>query len=104
MANNLGVSLDKLTSTVGTLREQKTVMKGKLSNVSSSVKELRSSWDSDAAQRLQGIATQMQERFNELEKQVDGFATFLDEAITNYEATEEKTQSLMDKVLGAFSE
>ena len=102
MANNLGVSLDKLISTVGVLREQKGVMKTKLSAVSSNVTGLRRSWDSPAAQGLQGIANQMQGRFDELEKEVNGFADVLDGIIRNYQSNEAKNENVMDKVLGAF--
>ena len=103
MANNLGVSIDKLISTVGVLREQKGVMKGKLSAVSTSITELRGSWDSPAAQSLQGIASQMQGRFDELEKEVDAFANVLDGIIRNYQANEAKNEAVMDQVMGAFS-
>lgn len=103
MANNLGVSLDKLNQTLGVLREQKSAMKGRLSAVSSSVASLRGSWDSPAAQSLQGIAAKMENRFGELEKEVNGFATVLEGILKNYKTNEAKTESMMDKVMSSFS-
>ncbi|QUC66377.1 hypothetical protein [Aristaeella hokkaidonensis] len=102
MANNVGISLDEAVRVLGVIREQKSTMKGKLSNISSSVSNLKSSWKSDAADNLQGIAANMQDRFNELEKDVDGFATLLEQIIQNWDKTETSTKTVMDKVMNAF--
>ena len=102
MANNLGVSLEKLQETVEILREQKLCMNSKLSNISSSVSNLRSSWDSPASQELQGIAAKMEDRFQELEKDVDSFAQFLDGVIRNYNATENVATDIMGDILSQF--
>ena len=102
MANNVGISLDEAVRVLGVIREQKSTMKGTLANISSSVSNLKSSWQSDAADNLQGIASSMQERFNELEKEVDGFATLLEQIIQNWDKTETSTKTVMDKVMSAF--
>ena len=102
MANNVGISLDEAVRVLGVIREQKSTMKGKLSNISRSVNDLKSSWQSDAADNLQGIASSMQERFNELEKEVDGFAALLEQIIQNWDKTETSTKTIMDKVMNAF--
>ena len=101
--SNLGVSIPKLTSTVNTLREQKSAMQSKLSAVSDAVTALRGSWDSPAAQELSGIAKNMSTEFEKLAKEVTGFANTLDQIIQNYEKNEAKTQSMMDKVMSSFS-
>lgn len=103
MANNLGVSLDKLVETVNIIREQNQTMKTELSSISSSVSGLRSSWDSPAAQNLQAISSKMSDRFVELEKDVNAFATFLDGVISNYDVTEEQAQGMMQNIMQAFS-
>lgn len=103
MANNLGVSLDKLVETVNIIREQNQTMKTELTNISSSVSNLRGSWDSPAAQNLQTIASKMSDRFVELEKDVAAFASFLDSVISNYDVTEEQAQSMMQNIMQSFS-
>ena len=102
MNGNLGVSPEKLVETVGVLRDQKALMQSKLTNISSSVTNLRSSWESPASEQLQGIAGTMQERFNELEKAVESFAVFLDGVIQNYDVTETQAQDILSNVLNAF--
>ena len=102
MAGNVGVSLDVLQSTRGVIREQNSMMASKLSNISSSVSTLRGSWDSPAAQQLEGIASTMSERFEELKKTVESFASFLDQVITNYERGEVINQEILDQILKGY--
>ena len=103
MANNLGVSLDKLVETVGIIREQDQTMSTKLNGISDSVNNLRNSWDSPAAQNLQGIASKMSDRFEELHKDVIAFANFLDNVIKNYDVTEEQAENMMQNIMQAFN-
>ena len=102
MPGNVGISLDEATRVLNTIREQKMIMKGKLSNISSSVKNLKSSWQSDAADNLQGIATSMQSKFDELETEVDGFATVLEGIIHNYNSNEINVDTIMENTLSAY--
>lgn len=102
MANNLGVSLDKLVETVGIIREQDQIMATKLNGVSDNVSNLRNSWDSPAAQNIQGIASKMSDRFEDLHKDVMAFATFLDGVISNYDVTEAQAENVMQSVMQAF--
>lgn len=103
MAGDLGVSLDVLTQTTESIREQKTVMTTKLNEISSSVSNMRSVWDSPASQSLQSIASQMSDRFAELAKDVENFAIYLEGITQNYEKTEEKQKGSLDTLLQAFN-
>ena len=103
MANNLGVSLDKLEETVQIIREQNQLMKTNLGNISSSVANLRSSWDSPASQNLSSISSKMSDRFVELEKDINAFANFLDGVIANYDVTEGKAETALQSILQSFS-
>ena len=102
MANNLGVSLDKLVETLAVIREQDQIMANKLNNVSDNVTNLRSVWDSPAAQNIQGIASKMSDRFNDLHKDVMAFAAFLDGVIRNYDVTESQADQVMQSVMQSF--
>lgn len=103
MANNLGVSVEKLKETVNTLRNQKSIMAGKLSDISNAVAQLNSSWQSDAANNLKPIADKMAEKFTGLEKEVEGFAVFLERVIEGYIVTEHHTTNLTDEVMNQYS-
>lgn len=103
MANDLGVSPQKLSETVATLREQKGIMQVRLENISESIKDLEASWQSDASQGLKTIAAKMSDRFGELKKEVESFAVFLDQVIVNYEQVEEKTQGELNAIADAFN-
>ena len=102
MEGNLGVSLEVLKTTARIIREQKELMGSKLSSISSSVSGLRRSYDSPAAQNLEGIASNMSERFAELKKEVEGFAKLLDEITGNYEVNENSAEEMLSKVLEGF--
>lgn len=102
MADNLGVSIEKLQETVNTMRELKGTMASRLNNVSASVSNLRSRYDSPAAQNLQGIASNMAGRFAELEKEVDSFSNFLDGVIKNYTVTESTAEAKLVDVMNQF--
>lgn len=103
MANNLGVSPEKLQEAVNTLREQKSTMAAKLSDISNAVKNLNSSWQSDAANNLKPIADKMAEKFAGLEKEVENFAVFLDRVIEEYRNTEYGTTNLTNEVMDQYS-
>ncbi len=103
MANNLGVSVEKLKETVNTLRVQKSIMARNLDNISNVVAQLNSSWQSDAANNLKPIADKMAEKFAGLEKEVEGFAVFLEHVSKGYDDTERHTTNLTDKVMNQYS-
>ena len=102
MANDLGVSLEVLQSTVNTITQEKTSMRTCLSAISEDVRNLRSKWDSPASQNLQRIASNMSDRFKDLETSVNSFAEFLTDVIRNYSETEEAATQQMTDVMSAF--
>lgn len=84
MSNNLGVNIAKLEETAAKLREKKEVMSEKLDSISSAVEQVDSILQSDATKDMRAIAAKMADRFSEIEKEVEGFAVFLDGIIENY--------------------
>lgn len=103
MANNLGVSVGDLKGTVNTLREQKSIMATKLNYISNAVAQLNSSWQSDAANNLKPIADKMAEKFAGLEKEVEGFAAFLDGVIEEYVQKEHDITNLTNQMIDQYS-
>ncbi len=103
MAGNLGVTIEKLQETVQTLNDENGNMQAKLQNIADSVSNLRSSWESPAAENLQSIASNMSARFEELRALVNDFALFLQNSIDNYETTEGKAEEMMSSVMQAFN-
>ena len=103
MAGNIGVDMSVIKSTAESIRSENRTMETNLSGISESVNNLRSSWQSEAANELSNIASRMSSRFSELEKSVESFAVFLDGVFANYEATERQAVSSQQSVSNMFN-
>ena len=102
MAEQLGVSLEVLKSTVQQLRTQKDTMSKKLSDISSAVSGLTAVYQSPAAEELKTLASNMSDRFQALEQQVKGFADTLEAHIINYDNASNKEKQNLDKNMKRF--
>ena len=103
MAGNIGVDISVVKSTAESIRSEKQTMKTNLTAVSDGVSNLRSSWQSEAANELSNIASRMNSRFSDLEKSVESFATFLDGVAANYETTESQAVASQHSVSSMFN-
>ena len=103
MANNLGVSLAKLEETAVILREQKSAMAAKLNNISNAIEQVDSVIQSDATKNMRTTAAKMADRFSEIEKEVEGFAVFLDGIIKNYELADDSAGEQLNSLNNQFS-
>ena len=103
MAGNIGVDMSVVKSTAESIRSEKQTMKTNLTAVSDGVSNLRSSWQSEAANELSNIASRMSSRFADLEKSVESFAVFLDGVVANYEATERQAVSSQQSISSMFN-
>ncbi len=103
MANNVGVSPAELEKTIAILSQQRTAIKNQLSNIKESVNNMRSSWQSDAANHLSSIASKMEERFAALDSEVQKYETYMQQILANYETTESSAVTAMDQVMGMFN-
>lgn len=103
MANNLGVSLAKLEETAVILREQKSAMAVKLNNISNAIEQVDSVLQSDATKNMRATAAKMADRFSEIEKEVEGFAVFLDGIIKNYELADDSAGEQLNSLNNQFS-
>lgn len=101
MADDLGVSLDVLTQTTKDIREQKSIMSEKLKDISDTVVKIN--WKSPASELLKSIASQMDERFTELNKDVESFAVFLDKVTNNYDINEKRQKERLSALLSAYN-
>ena len=102
MAENVGVSRDKLVSTASSIRENNTGMKKQLDNVLQAINDLNKDWQSEASKNLKSIAANMQERFSELYNEVETFGVWLDNAAANYATTESGAEETAQKIDGLF--
>ena len=103
MAGNIGVDISVVKTTSMDIRRENQTMKSNLALVSEGVANLRSTWQSEAANSLSTIATKMNSRFAELEKSVEAFAQFLDGVVANYEKTEQAAVSTQASVESMFN-
>ncbi len=103
MAGNIGVDISVVKSTSADIRAEKATMKSNLAAISDGVSNLRSTWQSEAANSLSSIASKMNNRFSDLEKAVESFAQFLDGVAANYEKTEQAAVSTQQSVEGMFN-
>lgn len=102
-AGNIGVDISVVISTSEGIRANNQTMKSKLAAVSSGVSALTSSWQSEAANNLSKIASNMNGKFGELEKSVESFAAFLDQVAANYEKTEQTVSGATQSIANLFN-
>ena len=103
MAGNIGVDISVVKSTSESIRGENRTMESNLTGISEGVSNLRSSWQSDAANELSNIASRMNSRFVDLKKSVEAFAVFLDGVAANSEATERQAVSSQQSVSSMFN-
>ena len=102
MAENVGVSRDKLVSTSSAIRENNSEMTKRLGNVLQAVNDLNKDWQSEASKKLSSIAGNMQDKFDKLHQEVETFAVWLDNAAANYSATESVVDESAAKIDSLF--
>lgn len=102
MAENVGVSREKLVSTSTAIRESNTTMDGRLSQISSLVTELRTLWQSDAANNLSSLIASMEDKFSVLHSEVESFSALLDTIAQNYATTETAATDTMHSLVDMF--
>ena len=103
MAGNIGVDIQVVKNTSADIRNQKSTMRTNLRAISEGVNNLKSSWQSEAADQLSTIAANMNGKFDELDKAVEDFALFLDGVAQNYEATERAAVASQQSVANMFN-
>ena len=102
MAENVGVSRNKLVSTSASIREYNELMAKKLDNVLQAVNDLNNDWQSEASKKLSSIASNMQDKFSKLHQEAETFAVWLDNAAANYSSTESTAEETTNKIDSLF--
>lgn len=94
MADSIRISTQVLTDTAKEVRNLNRDMDTKLIEISNTMKNLESSWKSDAATDIRTAMENLRKtRFEEYKSVVEAYATFLDRTAQSYESTESAVQS-----------
>ncbi len=101
---NIGVDIAVIESTATDIRTENSTMKTNLTEISDGVNNLKTAWQSEAADQLSTISTKMTSRFQDLEKAVESFAQFLDGVASNYNKTEAAAVASQQSVANLFNE
>ena len=96
MAENVGVSREKLISTSAAIRESNSTMDSRL------VTELRTLWQSEAANNLSSLVSSMEDKFALLHAEVESFSALLDNIAQNYATTETAATDTMHSIVDMF--
>lgn len=102
MAANIGVSLEDLTKVSQSIKQTKIDADKHLSSVSDNVTSLRSVWEDAATENLQQIANSINDRSQELGKELTEFGNFLDDIIRNWDTASSQVSGIIGFVLGNF--
>lgn len=102
MAENVGVSREKLISTSAAIRESNSTMDSRLESVSGLVTELRTLWQSETANNLSSLVSSMEDKFALLHAEVESFSALLDNIAQNYATTETAATDTMHSIVDMF--
>ncbi|NEN84034.1 pore-forming ESAT-6 family protein [Paenibacillus elgii] len=84
----ISISTAEVTQTAATIRTLNSSLTAKLEEIKKEMNGLTSSWDSDASRTIQDKFNGNAQKFSDYRAVVDSYAAFLDNTVSNYDATE----------------
>lgn len=93
MADSIKISTQVLTDTAAKVRNINSAMDEKLADINTTMNNLESSWQSDAASDIRAAMNALKPRFEEYKNVVESYAKFLVTTAETYEATETAIQN-----------
>ncbi|MCP3776055.1 pore-forming ESAT-6 family protein [Paenibacillus sp. MZ04-78.2] len=84
----ISISTAEVTQTAATIRTLNGSLTTKLEEIKKEMNSLTSSWDSDASRTIQDKFNANSQKFSDYRAVVDSYAAFLDNTVSNYDATE----------------
>lgn len=82
------ISLGEVTKTAGTIRTLNSSLGARLGDIKSQMNGLASTWQSDASNTIREKFNNLAPRFEEYERIIGSYSTFLDSTVTSYDAAE----------------
>jgi len=87
------ISTQVLTSTASEVRTLNAKLDEDLAACNTAMNNLKSTWQSDAADDIRAAMDALKPRFEEYKRVIESYAKFLDSTAASYEATEQSVQS-----------
>jgi WXG100 family type VII secretion target len=82
------ITLGEVSSTASQIRTLNQNLNSRLEEIKREMNNLSQSWNSDASNSIRGNFNALQPRFEMFREVVDNYSKFLDNTVTNYNATE----------------
>jgi WXG100 family type VII secretion target len=82
------ITMAEVSSTAASINSTNQALFSNLDTTRAKVNDLQSTWQSDAGETIRAKMNSMRQRFDEYQKVVDEYARFLNNTVTNYNATE----------------
>lgn len=86
----LFITLQEVETTAGKLRQQNTQLRSILKEISTSITQLTSVWQSPASQTMQAKFQTMLPIFDQYKTIIDNYAKFLDQTVFTYQNMEQQ--------------
>ena len=87
------ISLGEVSSTAGSIRTINTNLGTRLDEIKKEMNDLAQTWQSDASNTVRERFNSLAPKFDNYRQIIESYAKFLDNTVTNYDATESSINS-----------
>ena len=91
--DGINISLGELSKTAGTIRTINANLDARLHDIKKQMDDVAQTWHSDASNTIQNKFNSLLPKFDNYKDIVESYAKFLDNTVTNYDATETKVNN-----------
>lgn len=94
--NTVQITLQEVEATAGKIRQQNIHLREILKDISTSITQLTSVWQSPASQTMQSKFQSMLPVFDQYKSIIDNYAKFLDQTVFAYQTMEQQLNNNAD--------